>query len=30
MFLEDPNDQEDDNERENGYPTNDDLYTDQE
>ena len=31
MFLDDANDQDNDEmERENGYPTNDDIYTDQE
>lgn len=31
MFLDDPNDQDNDmDDRDNGYPTNDDLYTDQE
>ena len=31
MFLDDPNDQDEaDMDRDNGYPTNDDVYTDQE
>ena len=31
MFLDDDNDQDQDEmERDNGYPTNDDIYTDQE
>ena len=31
MFLDDANDQDgDEMERDNGYPTNDDIYTDQE
>ena len=30
MFLDDPNDPDEIDDKDNGYPTNDDVYTDQE